>query len=267
LGAICPNTLLAPQEVASFNVETQRTQDDNLQTVWSRMHAVFQAGAHPPADLPAAGAPAQEIRTWMRAEANQALLQGIHELNLSSLDLTCLPEEIGLCTALQTLDLSDNRLVSLPEGIFRGMTALQRLVLYGNPRLLVSYKDLSLENNREFLNAFDEFFNYQCQSPLARVYQLAAGANSLEAVRDPFLALPNGIKNDIYGKIWMEAGSPMGRHSKKCRLRPRLSPGQKTKRCGERGLQRSKLGRHPRLRQCPQAHRCDEWIDLKNNPV
>jgi Leucine-rich repeat (LRR) protein len=138
-------------------------------------------------------------------------LTALQRLNLYNNQLVSLPEGVfrGLA-ALQRLYLFDNRLVSLPEGVFRGLTALQTLYLHDNPRLLVSYKDLSVGNNREFLNTFNEFFNYACQSPLARVYQLAAGAASPEAVREAFLALPDGIKNAIYWTLWMEAGSPAG---------------------------------------------------------
>ncbi|ABK42986.1 small GTP-binding protein [Magnetococcus marinus MC-1] len=43
--------------------------------------------------------------------------QGLKALDLSSLELTELPDEIGLCSNLESLDLSDNRLTTLPVAL------------------------------------------------------------------------------------------------------------------------------------------------------
>ena len=58
---------------------------------------------------------ADEIRKWM--EENTHEIEQIEYLNLSNLDLTALPKEIGKFTGLRTLNLSDNKLVALPPEI------------------------------------------------------------------------------------------------------------------------------------------------------
>jgi hypothetical protein len=77
------------------------------------------------------------IRAWMSEDANRALLQGITGLDLTRLSIwkqnfTLVPGEMGLCTGLQELDLSNNQLVTLPEGVFRGMIRLHTLNLSKN---------------------------------------------------------------------------------------------------------------------------------------
>jgi Leucine-rich repeat (LRR) protein len=71
----------------------------------------------------------------MHAEVNQPVLQGIRDLQLSGLQLTCVPGEIALCTGVRELNLCNNRLTALPEEVFNGLVALQKLWL-GNNRLV-----------------------------------------------------------------------------------------------------------------------------------
>ncbi|MEG5067249.1 leucine-rich repeat domain-containing protein [Microcoleus sp. B3-A4] len=58
--------------------------------------------------------------------------EGAIELDLSSLELTELPDALASLTQLQELDLSENQLTELPEAI-RSLTQLRQLDLYNNP--------------------------------------------------------------------------------------------------------------------------------------
>lgn len=61
-----------------------------------------------------------------------ALAEGTTELDLSDMDLTTLPPEIGQLTNLTWLDLSENQLPALPPEIGQ-LTNLTHLNLSGNP--------------------------------------------------------------------------------------------------------------------------------------
>lgn len=161
-------------------------------------------------------------------------LTALQTLSLFGNRLVSLPEMTfqGL-TALTYLDLSDNQLVFLPEGIFQGLTSLGRLSLHnnrfaffpertfhglpalydlcvsGNPRLLPRFSSRR-QVRTEFLGTMNTFFNYTCTSSFARFYKLAATGASLEALRQDFSGLPDGIKNDLYCRIWCEAGNRYG---------------------------------------------------------
>jgi hypothetical protein len=95
----------------------------------------------------------------------------------------------------------------LPQGIFQELPALDRLYLFNNP-ILLSYTGLPYGDNIDFLNVMHAFFNNGCESPFARVYRLAAGGATPEAVREAFLQLPDAIKNTVFGKVWVEADCP-----------------------------------------------------------
>ncbi len=83
-----------------------------------------------------------------------ARVETISVLNLSSNQLTELPEEIGQLRQLTVLDLSDNRLVQIPESV-GALSCLIRLDLHGNkihdiPKkigLLHNLKELDLSDN------------------------------------------------------------------------------------------------------------------------
>jgi Leucine rich repeat len=57
------------------------------------------------------------------------------ELNYSGLGITYLPDEVGLLTNLQGLDLSDNQLTQIPVELAQ-LSKLQGLDLSYNPDLL-----------------------------------------------------------------------------------------------------------------------------------
>jgi hypothetical protein len=88
-------------------------------------------------------------------EILMAIQEGWTELDLSSRDLTELPEEIGLAVKLEELCLSDNRLTSLPAAIGQ-LAQLQILDLQNNriselpPEIgnLANLRHLMLDDNR-----------------------------------------------------------------------------------------------------------------------
>lgn len=69
---------------------------------------------------------ANAMRVWMNA--NRGLLSTITRLNLSGLGLRVLPPEISLFTALQVLDLGENKLSRLPSQIVQ-LVHLEKLNL------------------------------------------------------------------------------------------------------------------------------------------
>jgi hypothetical protein len=131
--AECPGIILLAQEIPQFN---SRVRDVNLERVWPHIHLQI-LWTDQRAEVPAKDATAREIRAWMRAEANQPLLQSITQVFPRRCELTSLPEEIGLCTGLQRLYLDHNRLTFLPEEVFRELTALQSLTLSCNELTLL----------------------------------------------------------------------------------------------------------------------------------
>jgi len=97
---------------------------------------------------------ANVIRTWMMKD-HQQIADHMITLNLSDLDLTTLPKEIGQLVNLQRLDLNNNQLATLPEEIGQ-LVNLQRLNLNNNQLAtlpkeigqLVNLQELDLNNNQ-----------------------------------------------------------------------------------------------------------------------
>lgn len=110
-------------------------------------------------------------------------------LGLKNLGLTRLPEEIGLFTALKSLDLSNNQLVSLPDS-FGNLQALQRLYLSSNQLFslpdsfgnLHALQYLYLSNNK-LLSLPDSFGN------LKDLQGLYFQDNNLSSLPDSFCNL------------------------------------------------------------------------------
>ncbi len=133
---------------------TQEVQDTNLVKAWRGMReAMVEATPAAAASMPAEVSTPEDIRAWLHAEENQAAIQQVTELNLSWLELTCLPEEASLFTALQRLHLSDNQLTEV--NIPATLTALQQLYLARNrltkvniPDTLTALQRLYLQNNQ-----------------------------------------------------------------------------------------------------------------------
>lgn len=112
-------------------------------------------------------------------------------------------------TQLQLLALYDNQLDRLPPSVFHGLNQLVSLTLYDNPKLLIPLGELSVfQNNMSFLETMEAFFGYPCRSPLAKLYQLAAGDSPFKVVKKSFHTLHETLKNGIFEKIYIEAGSP-----------------------------------------------------------
>lgn len=126
--AVCPNRILSVLEIHQF---ARRIENDNLQRVWngSRQQILNVPGT---TGVPAVNASAQQIRTWMRAVENQTLVKRIVQLRLSDTGLSCVPEEISLCTAVNVIAIAANQLISLPERVFQGLPALHELYLSCN---------------------------------------------------------------------------------------------------------------------------------------
>jgi Leucine-rich repeat (LRR) protein len=206
----CPGRILLSHEIPPFN---SRIENMNLEKAWGPLQRNILDANPQLADVPAEDATAGEIRAWMYAEPNQPLLQGITRLDLSGYELTCLPEEIGLCTGLQRLYLDHNQLTTLPERVFREMNALQRLYLFNNRlvylpegifRGLNALQQLDLNNNQ--LTALPEGI-FRGMNALQRLYlennqltslpeEIFRGLNALQRLcisYNRLTTLPEGI--------------------------------------------------------------------------
>ena len=86
--------------------------------------------------------PNEEVFNEARRRIEQARKAGATTLDLSGLELTTLPPEIGSLAALQNLDLSRNQLATLPPEI-GSLTALQELNVNGN-RLITLPPEIGL---------------------------------------------------------------------------------------------------------------------------
>ena len=130
----------------------QRIEDDNLIQFFSRLMAQIPRNAGPILTGSSAEK-AATIRSWMNN--NPLLLCQVTSLDLSNLNLTTLPKEIGRLTSLQALSLTNNQLSTLPKEIYQ-LGNLQGLFLSDNmlsalPKeigQLPSLQWLSLSNNR-----------------------------------------------------------------------------------------------------------------------
>ena len=122
MGVPCPNKHLGLEDITRFN---QAIEDLNLQKIWDPIRRALAVEGKP-----AGNASAQEIRLWMNENKNH--LRNIVRLNLSEKALTTIPREIILLTGLQLLNLSNNQITVLPQGIFDALNQLQWLALYSN---------------------------------------------------------------------------------------------------------------------------------------
>jgi Leucine-rich repeat (LRR) protein len=73
----------------------------------------------------------KQIRQWLKDPENLLKIRKVRDLNLSGLNLSVLPREIGTFTSLKKLILDKNRLTAIPDTICN-LTRLKRLELYDN---------------------------------------------------------------------------------------------------------------------------------------
>ncbi len=98
---------------ASSYEEMHRGLDSSLEAIWTCIEQQIDFnGSPPPTDL-------KSIRTWLNAPANARTIARIAQLDLSRMNLTVLPTQIGRLSQLKWLNLSYNHLTSLPVTIGR----------------------------------------------------------------------------------------------------------------------------------------------------
>ncbi len=89
----------------------QKHLDAALETIWARIQRKINFEGAPIPDN------AQAISEWLNNPINAEKITPITELNLSEMDLTVLPPEIGNFSKLTTLSLSKNQFTILPSEI------------------------------------------------------------------------------------------------------------------------------------------------------
>lgn len=126
----------------------QKIRDKNLEKMFHRLREQF-----PDLELPPIQLSAKQIRYWM--EHNPEILQVITALDLEGAGLSHVPPEINLLTNLEKLNLSLNRIRSLPEG-------------FNPPHLmLLSLSHSSIEALPEGFNPQSLFWLYLSHTPIA----------------------------------------------------------------------------------------------------
>ncbi|MBS0650043.1 MAG: leucine-rich repeat domain-containing protein, partial [Verrucomicrobia bacterium] len=143
IGSHC---LLFPEQYLRAN---QQLEDESLVAVWERIARSINFQNEPIPRDP------QAIREWINNPDNNERIQNIVELNLSSMNLQVLPQEIGAFVNLQGLDLQGNCLASLPES-FGNLQQLEWLNLERNQLAslpeslgnLGQLRELNLQNNQ-----------------------------------------------------------------------------------------------------------------------
>lgn len=82
--------------------------------------------------MPNENAPVQEIRDWLAAERNQALIQNVTRLDLKRKQLVVIPEELKRFSGVRTLDLSCNQIRILPPDLLSAFPHLEEISLNEN---------------------------------------------------------------------------------------------------------------------------------------
>lgn len=139
--------LTTPFALDDYTLLQKAVYDKSLLAIWRKIQEQLQLN-HPP-QTP------EEIRDWFKNPANQPALNSIASLDLSRLNLKCLPEEIGYLTSLRKLSLGENQLSILPDSI-GNLISLKKLFLDDNQLSilpdsignLISLKKLTLSANK-----------------------------------------------------------------------------------------------------------------------
>ncbi len=167
---------LGNEMLAAFQPEL----DDNLSKCWSKIRDRLDINLPMNSD---------EIRNWMMDANNQQKLAEIKDLDLSSLDLTLVPDKIIYFSGLETLNLDSNRLKVLPD-LICNLKGLKELKLNQNklrylPRSfgdLLALEKLQVNQNHliDFPNSFGGF---------VALKELDANCNKLSSLPNSFGSL------------------------------------------------------------------------------
>ena len=172
---------ITPSELVELQNRLQAIEENvALELIWNqRIRSHFQFNGVWPVGH-------KEIRAWLNNPANQEMINGIQELNLSDLGLKVLPKEISRFLGLTRLELQRNQLSSLPES-FGVLTRLIYLFLNENhltslPKsfgALTGLTGLHLNDNR--LTSLPESFG-----ALTRLTRLYLDNNRLTSLPESF---------------------------------------------------------------------------------
>ncbi|MBS0649631.1 MAG: hypothetical protein JSR93_00570 [Verrucomicrobia bacterium] len=171
-------------------------QNIDLETIWDEiLFDEFEGlDAFEVIDPPAGH---EEIRAWLNNPNNLHFIQQIKHLNFNGLDLTVLPEEIGLFTGLTTLILTENKFRYLPESI-GNLHQLQKLIACYNclevlPDSIKNLKRLEILDLTE--NRLRKIPPSLCEAEA--LISLDLGENLIKSLPEEFGLLTQLVKLDL----------------------------------------------------------------------
>ncbi len=125
-----PISLVKPKGLNVTNTQEllalDKIQDESLIKIWPRLYnAIILKVPMAAGDIISiSSSNAQEIRLWLNDPENLTIIQHVTNLNLASLDLACLPDELSLFTNLMWLYLFNNKLKEIDLSSFAQLLQL-----------------------------------------------------------------------------------------------------------------------------------------------
>ncbi|MGE0669911.1 MAG: leucine-rich repeat domain-containing protein [Parachlamydiales bacterium] len=174
----------------------EHNQNVDLETIWDEQlfDEFDELDAFKEIDPPAGH---EEIRAWLNNPNNFQFIQKIKHLDFKGLDLTILPEEIGLFTGLITLDLTENNIRYLPESI-GNLLQLKKLTVCYN-RLEVIPDSIGKLKHLEILdltaNSLRKIPASLCEAN--SLLSLELGENLIKSLPDEIGKLTQLVKLDL----------------------------------------------------------------------
>jgi Leucine-rich repeat (LRR) protein len=138
-----------PTRTDDFQLLQNEIDDNAMKAVWGRLHNLFPAVPN----VPPVNANVSEIRAFLNDPNNNAALAApIENLDLTGLNLIVVPPELERLSGLRLLDLSNNKLVQVPNFNLPHLTQLflanNQLAQVPNFDNLPNLTQLTLKNNQ-----------------------------------------------------------------------------------------------------------------------
>lgn len=134
---------ILPSQFATLQKKWQKKLDTSLIYIWDKIREQLSDLQNPPNPNSAA-----EIKAFLNNPGNAPIFYGITHLELSNSEIEALPQDICNLTQLETLELANNLLTTVPD--LSALTQLRNLDISYNKLCLIH--SLSALKELEFLN-------------------------------------------------------------------------------------------------------------------